>query len=175
MVQGGGSEHVLNSGSLNRQDLPEHFPYQLLSEGFAVLEITLKNESNENWSVRVEDLKVYSNKGKQISRALPTDITPKILKYYTGIVGYEGHPQARTVREEIYKERTIGVRTGQPMVSLDTEYVMGAISRYYTQQGVEKLREQLGLPSEKPKGEKTPGQRLLEELFKKRQEQEGQK
>ena len=120
MVQGGGSEHVLNSGSLNRQDLPEHFPYQLLSEGFAVLEITLKNESNENWSVRVEDLKVYSNKGKQISRALPTDITPKILKYYTGIVGYEGHPQARTVREEIYKERTIGVRTGQPMVSLDT-------------------------------------------------------
>jgi hypothetical protein len=63
----------------------------------------------------------------------------------------------------------------KPVASLDTEYVMGAISRYYTRQGVEKLREQLGLPVEKSEGEKTPGQRLLEELFKNREQEEGQR
>jgi hypothetical protein len=120
LAQEPGGERILNSVSLSRQDLPEHFPYQLLSEGFAVLGITLRNNSKENWSVSVEDLEVYSKKGKRIKRALPTDITPKILKYYTGIVGYDGHPQARTVREEMYQQKTIGVRTGQPMVSLDT-------------------------------------------------------
>jgi uncharacterized protein involved in outer membrane biogenesis len=58
--------------------------------------------------------------------------------------------------------------TKKPVVLLDTEYVLGAISRYYTRQGVEKLREQLGLPAEKPEGEEKPGERLLRELFKKR-------
>jgi hypothetical protein len=56
----------------------------------------------------------------------------------------------------------------KPVVTLDTQYVLGAISRYYTRQGVEKLREQLGLPTGKPEGEETPGERLLRELFKKR-------
>jgi hypothetical protein len=55
-----------------------------------------------------------------MERALPTEITPKILKYYTGITGYSGHPEEKTVREEMYRERVVGVRTGQPIVSLDT-------------------------------------------------------
>jgi hypothetical protein len=58
--------------------------------------------------------------------------------------------------------------TKKPVVTLDTEYVLGAISRYYTRQGVEKLRKQFGLPAEKPEGEENPGERLLRELFKKR-------
>jgi|GEM_PF-708411 len=70
---------------------------------------------------------------------------------------------------------TLTGKTKTPVATLDTEYVLGAISRYYTRQGVEKLREQLGLPVEKPEGEKTPGQRLLEELFKKREQREGQR
>ena len=56
----------------------------------------------------------------------------------------------------------------KPVAALDGEYVLGAISRYYTRQGVEKLREQLGLPAEKPEGEEKPGERLLRELFEKR-------
>lgn len=56
----------------------------------------------------------------------------------------------------------------KPVASLDTEYVLGAVSRYYTRQGVEKLREQLGLPGERPEGEENPGELLLRELFKKR-------
>jgi len=63
---------------------------------------------------------------------------------------------------------TLKGTTKKPVVFLDTEYVLGAVSRYYTRQGVEKLREQLGLPAEKPEGEENPGERLLRELFKKR-------
>jgi len=110
----------LKSASLSRPDMPEHFPYQLLGEGFAVIQIELQNNSKSDWEFFVDRLEVYSKKGKQLKRALPTDITPKILKYYTGITDYSGHPEARTVREEIYRENTIGVRTPQPMVSLKT-------------------------------------------------------
>jgi hypothetical protein len=53
---------------------------------------------------------------------------------------------------------------------LDTKYVTGAISKYYARQGVEKLREQLGLPEKSEDGEAGPAQRLLRELFQKRQE-----
>jgi hypothetical protein len=63
---------------------------------------------------------------------------------------------------------TLKGNTKKPVVVLDTEYVLGAISRYYTRQGVGKLREQLGLPAETPEGEENPGERLLRELFKKR-------
>ncbi len=62
----------------------------------------------------------------------------------------------------------------KPIPFLDTKYVLGAISRYYTrkgvEKGVEKLRKQLGLPAERRKetdGEK-PAERLLRELFRKR-------
>jgi len=70
---------------------------------------------------------------------------------------------------------TLTGKTKKPVASLDSEYVLGAGSRYYTRQGVEKLREQLGLPAEKSEGEETPGERLLRELFKKREGQEGKR
>lgn len=124
-------ERGVQTASLGRQEMPEKFPYQLLNEGFAVLKITLDNASTEQWTVKVEDLEVFSRKGKRIERARPTDITPKILKYYTGITGYDGHPEARTVREEIYREHRIGVRTGQAMVSLETvEGLRGTLEGY---------------------------------------------
>jgi hypothetical protein len=58
--------------------------------------------------------------------------------------------------------------TQKPVPFLDTEYVLGAVSRYYARQGVQKLREQIGLPAEKREDEEKPGERLLRELFKKR-------
>jgi hypothetical protein len=63
---------------------------------------------------------------------------------------------------------TLKGKTDKPIAFLDTEYVLGAISRYYARQGVEKLREQLGLPEKSPEGEEKPGERLLRELFKNR-------
>lgn len=56
----------------------------------------------------------------------------------------------------------------KPLPSLDTEYVLGAFSRYYARKGVQKLQEKLGLPSDAQEGEKGAGERLLQELFKKR-------
>ena len=50
----------------------------------------------------------------------------------------------------------------KPVAALDAEYVLGAISRYYTRQGVEKLREQLGLPAEKPEGEDDAGRTVAQ-------------
>jgi hypothetical protein len=130
-LQGSVEEHRMSSKSLGRQDMPDQFPYQLLSEGFAVLEITLQNHSKEEWLLKVDDIEVFSKKGKRIKPALPTDITPKILKYYMGMVGYDGHPEERTIREEIYQERTVGVRTGQPMISVDTvEGLKSTLERY---------------------------------------------
>ncbi len=63
---------------------------------------------------------------------------------------------------------TLKGKLKKPVAFLDTEYVLGAVSRYYARQGIEKLREQLGLPTERPEGEEKPGERLLRELFKKR-------
>lgn len=58
--------------------------------------------------------------------------------------------------------------TSRPVAFLDVEYVLGAFSRYYARQGVQRLREELGLPEgEKPEEEK-PGERLLRELFQNR-------
>ncbi len=63
---------------------------------------------------------------------------------------------------------TLKGRVTRPVAFLDTEYVMGALSRYYTRQGVEKLRDQLGLPGEDQDGGESPADLLLKQLFKKR-------
>lgn len=55
----------------------------------------------------------------------------------------------------------------KPVPFLDTEYVLGAISRYYARQGVEKLREGLGLPPTDQGGGEKPVERLLKDLFRK--------
>jgi hypothetical protein len=59
----------------------------------------------------------------------------------------------------------------KPLPSLDTEYVLGAFSRYYARKGVQKLQEELGLPAPAEGGEgggESVGERLLQELFKRR-------
>jgi hypothetical protein len=63
---------------------------------------------------------------------------------------------------------TVKGKARKPIAMLDTEYVLGAVSRYYTRQGVEKLREQLGLPGEAEEGEESPAERLLRELLRKK-------
>ena len=56
----------------------------------------------------------------------------------------------------------------KPMAFLDTEYVLGAVSRHYTREGVERLRKQLGLPEETQNGEEKVGERLLRDLLRRR-------
>ena len=58
----------------------------------------------------------------------------------------------------------------KPVPFLDTEYVVGAVSRYYTRKGVEKgleqLQKELGWPKDKKEGSKEPVEDLLKGLFR---------
>jgi hypothetical protein len=53
----------------------------------------------------------------------------------------------------------------KPIPSLDSQYVLGAMARYYGRKGLEKLGEELGLP--KKKEGKKPVEKLLKDLLQK--------
>ena len=89
--------------SVKRSALPDDFPYQVLNEGFAILELKMENRSSEAWTFRPEEVEVFEGKGKKLDRALPTDIAPKLMKYYRGsqrgIYG-EGYGGGRPTTQE---------------------------------------------------------------------------
>lgn len=97
-----GEQVSIESASLKRRDLPNDFPFQTLDAGFAILSIRIENQSDNLFSFKVEDIAAFGPKNKKLERALPTEITPKILKYYSkGIpdvhggvsYGYPGYPR----------------------------------------------------------------------------------
>jgi hypothetical protein len=83
-VQPLGSPVDLRTASFSRADLPDDFPFQALYENFAVIQVTISNNSKETWSFEPDDLQVFAPGGKKLKRALPTQITPKLIKYYKG-------------------------------------------------------------------------------------------
>ncbi len=89
--------------SVKRSELPEEFPFQVLNEGFAILQLKMENRSSEAWTFRPEEVEVFEGKGKKLDRALPTDIAPKLMKYYRGsqrgIYG-EGYAGGRPTTQE---------------------------------------------------------------------------
>ena len=89
--------------SVKRSELPDDFPFQVLNEGFAILELKMENRSSEAWTFRPEEVEVFEGKGKKLARALPTDIAPKLMKYYRGsqrgIYG-EGYGGGRPTTQE---------------------------------------------------------------------------
>jgi hypothetical protein len=119
------AEVTLSSASLSRQDLPDDFPFQLLYEGFAIIRITIENHSGEPLAFEVHDLQAYNRKGKEIRRARPTDIAPKLMKYHTGTKGivsaevYTGHP-AGTYPGTVRRGPTINRDSRAPTVSANT-------------------------------------------------------
>ncbi len=70
--------------SVKRSELPDDFPFQVLNEGFAILKLKMENRSSEAWTFRPEEVEVFEPKGKKLDRAVPTDIAPKLMKYYRG-------------------------------------------------------------------------------------------
>jgi len=70
--------------------------------------------------------------------------------------------------ERIVLPFTVQGNAKKMVAFLDTKYVAGAISRYYARQGVDKLREQLGLPEKREDAGERPAERLLRDLLKKR-------
>ncbi len=69
---------------MKRSELPDDFPFQVLNEGFAILKLKMENRSSEAWTFRPEEVEVFERGGKKLDRAIPTDIAPKLMKYYRG-------------------------------------------------------------------------------------------
>jgi len=96
--------------SVKRSELPEEFPFQVLNEGFAILQLKMENRSSEAWTFRPEEVEVFEGKGKKLDRALPTDIAPNLMKYYRGsqrgIYG-EGYAGGRPTTQEWEQAPTV--------------------------------------------------------------------
>lgn len=86
----------IEAESVTKKNTADGFPLLAYETGFALLEIRIKNNSSEAFSIDLEELKVFSEKGKEIDRALPTDIAPKLVKFYTG--GGGGRPWGNVFR-----------------------------------------------------------------------------
>jgi hypothetical protein len=94
----------LEAQFLKRSELPDEFRFNLLTLGFAVMRIQVVNGSEEPWSIDPESVQVKDPRGKTITRAVPTEITPKVVASRSvrgpaagthGEVGYGGpiyHP-----------------------------------------------------------------------------------
>lgn len=78
------TEQVVTVRSLQRSELPNDFPFQVLDVGYAVLEVSLKNASSESMTPKLEQLEISNPKGKALKRAEPTEIVPRLMKYYRG-------------------------------------------------------------------------------------------
>ena len=77
--------------SLRKKDLPRGFPFQVFQEGFAILGISVRNDSSADFHLDPEVMEARNHKKKPIKRARSTDITPKIMKYHrAGQMGTPG-------------------------------------------------------------------------------------
>ena len=103
--------------SVKRSELPDDFPFQVLNEGFAILNLKMENGSSEAWTFRPEEMEVFESKGQKLDRAVPTDIAPKLMKFYRGsqrgIYG-EGYSGGRPTTQEWEQVPTVepGRRSG---------------------------------------------------------------
>ncbi len=110
-------EIAFTVSSVKRSDLPDDFPYPTLDLGFAVLKLQMENRSSEAWTFRPEEVEVFEGGGKKLDRAVPTDIAPKLMKFYRGsqrgIYG-EGYSGGRPTTQEWEQVPTVepGRRSG---------------------------------------------------------------
>lgn len=108
-----GGNVSIEAESVTKKKTAAGFPLLVYETGFAVLEVRIKNSSSEDFSIDLEKVKVFSEKGKQIDRALSTDIAPKLTKFYTGgsagVHGemYSGYPR-RPTQAEMNRAPTVG-------------------------------------------------------------------
>ena len=91
---------TFQASSLNRGDLPDDLPWQMLYEGFAVFRITIRNDSPHSWSLNPELIQVRDKKRKTLKRTTSAEVTPEIMKFY--LAGQRG----------IYGEATVSIGTG---------------------------------------------------------------
>jgi len=114
LAVGSQAENVnVEAKSLMKKDIANGFPLLVFESDFAVLEVHIRNDTSEAFDLDLEELKVFSDKGKAIERALPADIAPKLMKFYTGGSagvhgeGYYGYPR-RPTQAEMDQSPTVG-------------------------------------------------------------------
>ena len=125
--------------SVKRSDLPDDFPFQVLNEGFAILKLKMENRSSEAWTFRPEEVEVFEGKGKKLDRAVPTDIAPKLMKYYggsqRGIYG-EGYAGGRPTTQEWEQASTVEPGKSPGTVSAGVGGSLRALLDHYQVQEV---------------------------------------
>ena len=132
-------EITFTVSSVKRSDLPDDFPFQVLNEGFAILKLKMENRSSEAWTFRPEEVEIFEGKGKKLDRAVPTDIAPKLMKYYRGsqrgIYG-EGYSGGRPTTQEWEQTPTVEPGRSSGTVSADVGGSLRAVLEHYQVQGV---------------------------------------
>ncbi len=132
-------EIAFTVSSVKRSDLPDDFPFQVLNEGFAVLKLKMENRSSEAWTFRPEEVEVFERGGKKLDRAVPTDIAPKLMKYYRGsqrgIYG-EGYAGGQPTREQWEQASTVEPGKGSGTVSAGVGGSLRAVLEQYQVQEV---------------------------------------
>jgi len=125
--------------SVKRSELPDDFPFQVLNEGFAILNLKMENRSSEAWTFRPEEVEVFESKGKKLDRAVPTDIAPKLMKYYRGsqrgIYG-EGYSGGRPTTQQWEQASTVEPGKGSGTVSVGVGGSLRAVLEHYQVQEV---------------------------------------
>lgn len=69
---------------IEKRHLPDHFPFQLLDQGFAIVEVRVSNTGNQALDFDASSVKVFEKKGKELEVALMTEMVPKLVKSYRG-------------------------------------------------------------------------------------------
>ena len=127
-------ESAFAVSSVKRSDLPDDFPFQVLYEGFAILNLKMENRSSEAWTFRPEEVEVFEGGGKTLDRAVPTDMAPKLMKYYRGnqrgIYG-EGYSGGRPTPQEWEQVPTVEPGKSSGTVSVGVGASLRAVLEHY--------------------------------------------
>lgn len=76
---------LIDAASQKKKDLPNDFPFQIFDVGFAVIRVEIENSTSGSLSIDPDSMLVRAPGGKALKRARPEEITPKLMKYYSGI------------------------------------------------------------------------------------------
>lgn len=126
--------------SLKESDIPDGFPFQVLDQGFAIIEIIIENHSTESWTLQADQVTAADPQGKVLERATISEITPKVLKLYRGnrrgIYG-EGYSGGRPTTRQWEDVPTVSPNAGPGQVSFGRAQQLRDLLEHYEIQEVE--------------------------------------
>lgn len=113
----------IRAHSLRKADLPDDFPFQVLQEGFAIVRVKLENATGADLPLDLSSLEIRKPGGKTLKRADPTEIAPKLMKYYRGgnarFLG-EAHVGRRPTAPELQRSPSVGADVNAGSIDVST-------------------------------------------------------